>query len=241
MSDIAALDRLGADLGTALRRELPGLRRRRRVTLAASMAAALVAIPAAGAVTNWAGLAGGETALPTQVRAGLRVTLTAGRDERGPWRLDAYRAAIGGSPGAVGTCVFVSREVGGSGRCLATARLGALTIADSGFGGFTGIVGGVVRDPVARIELTLRPSGGRRVDVRAITPGTAPASTLRARGLPTDLRPFAAVLTQPQREAVGIRALDAAGRTVTVVGRSAPARPGTPAHPSPFAVSEVRP
>ncbi len=242
MSEIAALDRLGEQLATALRRELPAVRRRRRALLGAAVLSVLVAVPAAGTVTDWAGLAGGETALPTQVREQLRATLHEGRDERGRWRVEAYRAKISSEDGDVGVCVFASRRDGGSGRCVPEDRIGALTIASGGDVGFAGIAGGVVREPVARLEVALR--SYRRPVVRevvAIIPAVAPADVLRARGLPDDLRPFAVLFTRFGAETTGVRALDRAGRTVAVFGRPARPAPSVAARPSPITAPEVRP
>ena len=242
MSEIAALDRLGEQLGAALRRELPGVRRRRRALLAAAVLSVLVAVPAAGTVTEWAGLAGGETALPTQVREQLRVTLHDGRDERGAWRVEAYRAKLSSQDAGVGVCVFASRRDGGSGRCVPEDRLGALTVASGGDVGFAGIAGGVVRDPVFRVEVTLRSYTQPRVrHVVAITPAAAPGDVLRARGLPDDLRPFAVLFTRFGADTTGIRALDQAGRTLAVFGRPARPAPSAAARPSPITAPEVRP
>lgn len=242
MSEIRALDRLGEQLGTALRRELPGVRRRRRALLTAGVLSVLLAVPAAGTVTEWAGLAGGETALPTQVREQLRATLHEGRDDRGRWRVEAYRAKLSSQGATVGVCVFASRRDGGSGRCVPEDRLGALTVASGGEVGFVGIAGGVVREPVARLEVTLR-SYTQPVlrEVVALTPAAAPADALRARGLPDDLRPFAVLFTRVGAETTGIRALDQAGRTVAVFGRPARPAPSVAARPSPITAPEVRP
>lgn len=242
MSEIAALDRLGEQLGAALRRELPGVRRRRRALLAAAVLSVLVAVPAAGTVTEWAGLAGGETALPTQVREQLRVTLHDGRDERGRWRVEAYRAKLSSQDAGVGICVFASRRDGGSGRCVPEDRIGALMVASGGDVGFAGIAGGVVREPVARLEVTLRSYTQPAVrDVVAITPAAAPGDGLRARGLPDDLRPFAVLFSRVGAETTGIRALDQAGRTIAVFGRPARPAPSVTARPSPITAPEVRP
>ena len=241
MNQIAALDRLGEQIGTALRRELPMVRRRRRALLIAGVVSVLVAVPAAGTVTDWAGLAGGETALPTQVREQLRATVHEGRDERGRWRVEAYRAKLS-SQGGVGVCVFASRRDGGSGRCVPEDRIGALTVASGGDVGFEGIAGGVVRDPVSRVEVTLRSyTQPAVIEVVAITPAAAPADVLRARGLPDDLRPFAVLFTRLASETTGIRALDQAGRTVAVFGRPARGAPSVAARPSPVPAPEVRP
>jgi hypothetical protein len=242
VSQITALDRLGEQIGTVLRRELPAVRRRRRALLIAGVLSVLVAVPAAGTVTDWAGLAGGETALPTQVREQLRATLHEGRDERGRWRVEAYRAKLSSQGGSVGVCVFASRRDGGSGRCVPEERIGALTVASGGDVGLAWIAGGVVRDPVSRVEVTLRSYTQPTVsEVVAITPAAAPADALRARGLPDDLRPFAVLFTRVAGETTGIRALDQAGHTVAVFGRPARPAPSVAARPSPIPAPEVRP
>lgn len=242
MTAIPALDRLGDQLGAALRRELPSVRRRRRTLLVTGVVSVLAAVPAAGTATDWAGLAGGETALPTQVREQLRATLDEGRDERGRWRVDAYRAAIGSDGAAVGVCVFVSRRDGGGGRCLPEDRIGALTVASDGDSGFAAITGGVVRDPVTRVELTLRShTNARRREVIAIAPGRARRAVLRERGLPDDLRPFVVLFTRYGSRTAGIRALDDAGRTIAVFGRPARPAPAVKARPSPITAPGVRP
>ena len=234
MSDIPTLDAYGERLATALRRSAPGIRRRRRV---ATVTALLV--PAAGTATDWAGLAGGETALPTQIGGELRVTLSEGRDARGRWRLEAYRAALGQQRGAVGVCVFVSRDSGGSGRCAPGSRLPALNVASAS--GEPGVVAGTVGAAVARVEITIRSldrTGRRRV--LAVSPAPAPTELLRERALPVTLRSFALALPDRQSDATGIRAVDEAGRTVGRVGRPAPPAPAVRASLSP-ATFEVRP
>ncbi|MDP2710710.1 MAG: hypothetical protein Q8O56_05790 [Solirubrobacteraceae bacterium] len=242
MSEIAALDRLGDQLGTALRRELPAIRRRRRTLLAASLLSIAIAVPAAGAATNWAGLAGGETALPTQVRPELRATVAGGRDAGGRWRVEAYRAAIGGRGSTVGVCVFASRRDGGGGRCVPDDGLGPLTVASGGDVGFAGVAGGVARGDVTRVEVTLQSYERPRArTVVAVTPGRAPRAALRARDLPEDLRPFVVLFTRFASQAVGMRALDEAGRTLAVSGRPAAAAPAARARPSPITAPEVRP
>jgi len=239
MSDVPALDALGREMGAALRRELPALRRRRRAAALAGVLAVAVAVPAAGSATEWAGLAGGQTALPTQVRDGLRLQLQAGRDERGPWRLEIYRAKLAGSGGKVGLCVFVSREGGGTGRCLPSARVGRLV--DAGQDAMVGVAAGVVRGPVARVEVTLERYDriGRRV-VAAI-PAPSPSGALAARGLPEDLRPFAVVARGDETTVGGLRALDADGTTIATSGRPAPSAPRLEAVPSPVPTADPRP
>lgn len=243
MSQIPALDDLGTAMGAALRRELPGVRRRRRWLAASAIASVLVAVPAAGTATQWAGLAGGETPLPTQVNAATRATLAAGTDTRGSWRIEAYRAAIGGQPGTIGVCVFASRRDGGAGRCVPTDKLGPLSSAGESSVTLGGLVGGVVREAVTRVEVTVRPyEPGRPSGVVAVTPAPADPAMLEARDLPQDLRPFV-VLVDAQFAGlpVGVRALDAGGRTVAISGRPAAARPQVPARSSPLTVKEVRP
>lgn len=139
-------------------------------------------------------------------------------------------------------CVFASRRDGGAGRCVPEDRIGALTVASGGDVGFAGIAGGVVRDPVSRVEVTLRSYARPRVrEVVAITPAAAPADALRARDLPDDLRPFAVLFTRFGAETTGIRALDEAGRTVAVFGRPARTASSVAARPSPITAPEVRP
>lgn len=245
MSEIRALDELGVSVGSALRRELPRVRRRRRLVTASVLASVVVAVPAAGTATNWAGLAGGETPLPTQVDAATRATLVSGTDARGGWRVEAYRAELSGRPGTVGVCVFASRRDGGAGRCVPAEKLGPLSAAGDASVTLGGLVGGVVRDGVTRVEVTIRPyeaGAGRQARVVAVTPAAADAAVLRARDLPGDLRPFAVLVdTAYGGLPVGVRALDADGRTLAVSGRPAPARPQVVAGRSPLSVKEVRP
>lgn len=239
MSDVPALDALGRDMGAALRRELPGLRRRRRIAALAGVLAVAVAVPAAGSATDWAGLAGGQTALPTQVRDELRLQLQAGRDEQGSWRLEIYRARLAGSGGKVGVCVFVSREGGGTGRCLPAARVGRLV--DAGQDPMIGVAAGVVRGPGARVEVTLERYDRSARRVVAVIPAPAPSRALAARGLPKELRPFAVVARGDETTVAGLRALDADGRTIATSGRPAPAAVGRKAVPSPVPAVEPRP
>lgn len=242
MSQVPALDRLGEQLGTAVRRELPRVRRRRRALLTAVVLSGLVAVPAAGTVREWAGLAGGETALPTQVREQLRATLHEGRDEGGRWRVEAYRAKLSSDGGVVGVCVFASRRDGGGGRCMPEDQIGALTVATGGDVGFAAIAGGVVRDPVTRVEITLRSYTRPPMrEVVAVTPAVAPGGPLRARGLPEDLQPFAILFARSGAEIVGLRALDDSGRTVAIFGRPARPAPSVASRPSPITAPEVRP
>jgi len=239
MSQIPALDRVGEQLADGLRRELPVVRRRRRVLLAASVLSAAIVVPAAGTATNWAGLAGGQTALPTQVAPQLRATLAEGRDARGRWRVEAYRAAISDLGGTIGVCVFASRRDGGGGRCVPEARIGPLTVAADGNEPFGAITGGVVRGDVRRVEVSLRSYQHRHLrKVVAVAPAAAPRAALRARGLPDDLRPFA-VLRAELSVVTGLRGVDAAGRTVAVFGRPAPPAPAIAARPSPVTAPEV--
>lgn len=243
MSEIRALDELGVTVGAALRRELPRVRRRRRLVTASVLASVVVAVPAAGTATNWAGLAGGETPLPTQVDPATRATLASGVDSRGGWRVEAYRAALSGRPGTVGVCVFASRRDGGAGRCAPADELGPLSSAGESSATLGGLVGGVVRDGVTRVEVTVRPyEAGGPTRVVAVTPAVADADALRARDLPADLRPFV-VLVDPLSGGlpVGVRALGADGRTLAVSGRPAAARPQVVAGRSPSSVEEVRP
>lgn len=217
MSD--PLDRVGTELSEALRRELPRVRRRRRVAAVASLLAAAVAVPATGAVTNWAGLAGGETPLPTQVPGELRLQLAGARDEAGPWRLDVYRAALGGTRGRIGVCVFVSRETGGGGRCVATADVGPLV--DAGLDQQARVAGGIVRSAVDRVEVTIDRYEGGRSRVVALTPKDAPEGELARRALPAGLGSYAVVLDRDEGSVAGVRALAADGRTVATAGRPA--------------------
>lgn len=237
MSGVDPLDALGRELSSALRRELPRLRRRRRVTVAATVLALAAAVPATGAVTDWAGLAGGETPVPTQVPPGLRLQLAGAADEGGRWRLEVYRAALGG--GGVGLCVFLSRETGGTGRCTAEGSLGSLV--DAGDDPQVRVGGGIVRGPVARVELAVARQDARPGRVVAVTPARAPAAELSARNLPGDLRSYAVVLDREERGVQGVRAVDLAGRTIATSGRAAPAAPRTPSRPSPVLLEEPTP
>ena len=239
MSDFAPLDELGRALAAALERDAPRIRRRRRVVAAAVALSVAVAIPAAGAVSGWAGLAGGETPLPTQVPDGLRVGLAGASDARGPWRLEAYRAALAGSGGRVGTCVFATRTSGGTGRCLARGAMGLLV--DTGQDPVVAVAAGVVRGAVARVEVTVTRDDGERGRVIAVTPASAPADRLAARDLPADLRAYAVVLDDDERGPVGVRALAPSGQTLAVSGKPAPASPRAPARPTPFAAERPRP
>jgi hypothetical protein len=197
MSEIPALEALGRDLGAALRRELPGVRRRRRMGLVAGLLTVIAAVPAAGTVTDWAGPAGGETPLPTQVRSDLRVVLADGRDARGPWRLEAYRAQVEALDGRVGVCVFLSRRDGGTGRCAPESRLGP--IVDTGQDFEVGLVGGVVRSAVVRVEVALEPFvvalSGHESRVRGLRAVDAEGRTVGASGTPA--APTPSVVARP--------------------------------------------
>lgn len=236
MSD--PLDRVGAELGAALRRELPRVRRR-RAAVTAGVLAVVVAVPAAGAVTGWAGLAGGETPLPTQVPDGLRLQLAGARDEQGPWRLEVYRAALAGTSGRIGVCVFVSRDWGGAGRCVSGADLGALT--DAGPDAQSRVGGGIVRADVDRVEVTIDRFDGSSSRVVALTPTPAPAETLKRRGLPTGLGSYAVVLSRDEYTVAGVRALSGDGRTLAVSGSPAPAAPALQPRPSPALAEDPTP
>lgn len=225
------LERAGRELGAALQRELPRLRRRRRVTVLASLITVAIAVPATGAATNWAGLAGGETPLPTQVPDVLRLRLAGARDASGPWRLEVYRAALGGTSGRVGVCVFLSRETGGSGRCVATENVGPLV--DAGLDPQVRVAGGIVRSEVDRVEVSIDRNGGGRSRTVALRPKGAPADELARRDLPAGLRSYAVVLAPDEAAVAGVRALDARGRTVVTTGRPAPENPAATATPSP--------
>lgn len=232
MTEILALDVTGARLGLALEQRLPEVRRtrRRRSWLAGVAGALIIAAPAAGTATDWAGLAGGETALPTQAAPGLRVTLLDFGEARIGGRLEAYRARLA-DDGRTGLCVFLSGPRGGAGRCVPENEVGdaVLTGGDLLAGG----TGGVLRGRAVRAEVTVRDRPGRPARVVAVAPAAAPVRALRARALPEDLRPFAVVgplLT------VGVRVLDADGRTLAQDGRPAPPRPDLPAQRSPLAV-----
>lgn len=238
MSELTPLDTLGRDLDAALRRELPVVRRRRRIAAVAGALALAFAVPAAGTVTDWAGLAGGETALPTQVADGLRLPLAGGTDARGPWRLDVYRATLQGAGGRVGMCVFVTRSLGGTGRCLAPDAPGELV--DPGRDPQVAIAAGVVRGRVARVEVTLARYDGKHRRVVAVGPSPAPADALQGRGLPTDLRPFA-VVPPPGSVVLGVRALDATDRTLEIAARPAAPAPKVRARPSPIPAPAPRP
>ncbi|MCA1569052.1 MAG: hypothetical protein LC798_01775 [Chloroflexi bacterium] len=240
MSQIPALDRVGEQLADGLRRELPVVRRRRRTALVGGLLSVAIVVPAAGTATKWAGLAGGETALPTQVVPQLRATLAEGRDARGRWRVEAYRAAISDLGGTIGVCVFVSRRDAGGGRCVRESRLGPLTVAADGDDALSAIAAGVVRGEVTRVEVTLRSQERPRTrSVIAVIPAPAPRGALRERGLPQDLRSFAVLLSRLPSEVSGIRALDADGQTLAVAGQPAAAAPAIAARPSPISAAEV--
>ena len=240
MSQIPALDHVGEQLAAGLRRELPRVRRRRRSALVGGLLSVAIVVPAAGTATKWAGLAGGETALPTQVAPQLRAMLAEGRDARGRWRLEAYRAAISDLQGTVGVCVFVSRRDTGGGRCVRESRLGPLTMAADGDDALSAIAAGVVRAEVTRVEVTLRSQERPRTrGVVAVTPARAPRAALRERGLPQDLRPFAVLLSRLPSEVTGIRALDGHGQTLAVAGQPATAAPAIAARPSPMSAAEA--
>ncbi|PTL59033.1 hypothetical protein [Paraconexibacter algicola] len=240
MSGIGALDRLGEQLGDAVRAERRAGRRRRRLVGSVAAAALAVAVPAAGTATEWAGLAGGETPLPVQVADGGRATLAAGVDGRGAWSVEAYRAALSGRS-AVGVCVFTVRRDTGAGRCAPVERLGPLTTSLDAAAA-QGLVGGTVRGPVSRVEVTVTRSVTPTVRVIATTPPAPEADLLRARDLPDDLRAFVVLLGDRDLVGVrGVRALDRRGATVALAGRPAPPAPSAPARRTPAIDQEVSP
>jgi hypothetical protein len=228
VSGIPALDRYGERLGEALVDRAPRLRRRRGATALAVVVAATIAVPAAGTVARWAGLAGGETALPAQLPPEARTALLRSTDGRGAWTLEAYRAALGGGDGRIGVCVFLSWASGGSGRCVPADAVPEAIVASTGTE--RGVVAGVVRDAGARVEVTLR--RGDRSRVVALRPAVAPAAALQDRELPPDLLGFA-LEVGPQSEVLGVRVTRADGTTLARVGTPAAPDPAVPAQRSP--------
>lgn len=162
MSDIPALDRLGADLARALRTT-----RRRwwraHPLLAALAAAAAIGVPAAATQMRWAELVEGETPLPAHAPAELRRTLA---EDRTGWRLVTYPARLG--DGGTGVCAYVTLPRMGTGRCDVEGR--ALLLASTG--ATAPVLAGLTSAAVRRVDLRL--ADGRSLSV---APQTAHGSS----------------------------------------------------------------
>lgn len=221
---IPALDRLGIDLGRALR--TPRARRPwpLRPTVLAAVAAALVVVPAAATQVQWAEPHGGETALPGAAPSALRLTVAhrPATARHGGWRFVLYRARLGSrapARGPVGLCAYVTVTDGGSGQCAAGASPVLLSATGSGDG--LGVLAGVVPSRVVRIELTL--AAGRH---RVVVPRPVDGRELAARGMPSALATYAVPSSAPLLGAV---AYDARGAVVARTGRPTPIP--VPEHP----------
>lgn len=240
MSAIPALDRMGAELEAALRQ--PPRRRAwwRAHPLPATVAVlALLALPAAASRVDWAGLVDGETALPTQARAGVQTVLADGDPQRADaWRFVVYKARIGTADGAgpIGLCTYVTLRFGasGSGRCRPSLRPPALLVASRGDA--LGVLAGLVGAGAARVELTLR--DGRRL---ALAPQEPDRTLLRRRGLPDGLAFFAVdVAAHGTARLAGVRVLDGAGGELARSGRPRAVPASAPLLRSPVTISPDR-
>jgi len=184
MTDIPVLDRLGADLEAALRARPRRRWWRAHPLVAAVLALAALAVPAAATQVHWASLVHGETALPTQARGAAAVLAHGDERDAAAWQLVAYNARLAGQPeGKVGLCAFVTDYNGGIGRCVPRDASSALILASDGSA--TAAIAGLVSPAVARVELTL--IDGRRL---AVAPQAPDPEVLRKAALPRELRYF---------------------------------------------------